>query len=478
MQGLIARRIAACAVAFCACAAAHGVLPESVAGKLRDAGIPADAMGTIVLHAATGKTVLDHQAGRPFQPASTLKLLTAIVALEELGPAWRGRSELASAAALDDGVLHGDLVLRGGADPDLDWAEFRRLLVAARARGIREIAGDFIVDASLFNPPRADNGIAPFDDTPEFRYNVIPDAVFLNAWLMGLELSADSGKASVAVSTPLEGVAVDADFTLIDGPCADWEDGWKLPQVTSGDDGRVRVRLWGTFPRRCSASTRINVLDREQYADRLFRALWRELGGTFRGRTRFTPAPGGERIASHTSRALAELVRDVNKRSDNPVTRIVYLALGTLDVGPAGGTTAARAEGVVRAWLKARGIDDAGLVLENGSGLSRSERITPGSLARVIHTAQSSRWAPEFFSTLPIVGVDGGMHRRLKDSPAASTSRIKTGTLRDVSAVAGIVQAADGTRYIVVAMINHEKARPSAARPILDALLDWVARRN
>jgi D-alanyl-D-alanine carboxypeptidase/D-alanyl-D-alanine-endopeptidase (penicillin-binding protein 4) len=313
---------------------------------------------------------------------------------------------------------------------------------------------------------------------PEFRYNVIPDAVFLNAWLMGLELSADSGKASVAVSTPLEGVAVDADFTLIDGPCADWEDGWKLPQVTSGDDGHVRVRLWGTFPRRCSASTRINVLDREQYADRLFRALWRELGGTFRGRTRFTPAPGGERIASHTSRALAELVRDVNKRSDNPVTRIVYLALGTLDVGPAGGTTAARAEGVVRAWLKARGIDDAGLVLENGSGLSRSERITPGSLARVIHTAQSSRWAPEFFSTLPIVGVDGGMHRRLKDSPAASTSRIKTGTLRDVSAVAGIVQAADGTRYIVVAMINHEKARPSAARPILDALLDWVARRN
>ncbi|MBL0143442.1 MAG: D-alanyl-D-alanine carboxypeptidase/D-alanyl-D-alanine-endopeptidase [Betaproteobacteria bacterium] len=470
-------RLAVAAFAgLCFCLPAPAQLPDTVTRLLQGAHVPPEAMGAIVLDARTGETRIAHRAGESLQPASTLKTLTAIVALERLGPAWRGRSELVTAAPVSDGVLQGDLVLRGGADPDLDWPAFRRLLVSARNQGIREIAGDFVLDASFFQPARTDVGLPPFDETPEFRYNVIPDAIFLNGYLLGLEIDADSTRVRVSASTPLEGVSVESSLALVDRACALWEDTWKMPQVERSPDGRIRIRLMGDFPKNCNTSTNISVLDRVDFADRLFRALWRELGGTFRGTTKFTPAPGGRTLARHTSRSLAEITRDVSKRSDNPVARIVYLVLGTLDSGPAGGDTAVRAEREVRAWLKEKGIDDAGLVLENGSGLSRKERIRPAQLATVLLAARRSPWAPEFVSALPIVGYDGGMRKRLNSSSAAGKARIKTGTLRDVSAVAGYAENAAGEPLVVVAMINHPLATGSVARPILDAFLDAVVR--
>src|SRR5205085_8145765 len=120
--------------------------------------------------------------------------------------------------------------------------------------------------------------------------------------------------------------------------------------------------------------------------------------------------------------------------------------------GAGGGSTAARSEAVVRAWMRARGIDDTGLVLENGSGLSRSERITPVQLAGVLLAGQRSNWAPEFQASMPIVAIDGTMRRRLHDSPAAGRARMKTGTLKDVVAIAGYVTDAGGRQCVVVAM--------------------------
>ena len=451
-------------------------LPVAVAEKLQAAGIPPEAMATVAVRVATGEKYLAHQADRAFQPASTLKLLTALVALERLGPAWRGRSELVSSAPLQEDVLRGDLVLRGSADPDLTAPAFARLLLAVRNQGVREIAGDLLLDATFFAPARTDIGAPPFDETPEFRYNVIPDAIFLNGWLLGLELHSDKSTVRVAMTPALDGVSVESAMTLVERDCKLWEDGWKLPQVEKSADGRIRIRLVGEFPRDCTTSADISVLDRLDFADRLFRALWRDLGGTIKGQVTFLAAPGGRSFGSHHSRALGEMVRDINKDSDNPVTRIVYLALGTLAEGPAGGDTLARSERLVRAWMKEKGIDDAGLVLENGSGLSRTERISASQLAQVRRAARASRWAPEFTAALPIAGVDGGMRRRLIDSPAAANARIKTGTLRDVSAVAGFVEDNAGETFIVVAMINHPRATGSVARPILDAYIDAVAR--
>lgn len=450
-------------------------LPTPVAARLRAASLPEDSMAVVVQRLSDGKMLVSHGADRPMQPASTIKLLTSIVALETLGPAFRGRTELATAGEVTDGVLRGDLVLRGGADVDLDWQAFERMLRVLRLHGIREVRGDLVLDRTLFNPARTDVGVPPFDEAPEFRYNVIPDALLLNTHLVRLDLVSDDHAVRAAMEPPLDDVTVTPEFKLIDRNCDDWEDGWLAPEVKARR-GTIVIRLQGEFPRDCVASTSIAVLDRVAFAERLFRATWRRLGGTFRGRARDGESPPRARVlAEHRSRPLAEITRDVNKRSDNPITRVIYLAIGAGAAGDPGLPTAQRAEREVRAWLALKGVDAGGLVLENGSGLSRMERIKPAQLAAVLRIAAASEWAPEFLASIPIVAVDGGMRKRLLGSPAAIRSRIKTGTLRDTSAVAGYVRDEAGETYVVVAMINHEAATRLVARPILDSLIDWVA---
>lgn len=453
-------------------------LPAGVAAKLRAAGLPEDSIGVVVRRVPDGKVVVSHGAERGMQPASTMKLLTSIAALEMLGPAYRGRSQLRARGAVVDGVLMGDLVLRGEGDVDLDWQAFQRLLRVVRLGGIREVRGDFVVDRTAFNPARTDVGVAPFDEAPEFRYNVIPDALLLNTNLVQIDMVSGEREVQVAMTPALAGVTIASAFELVERACEDWEDGWITPEVKVARGGAIRVVLRGSFPKECAASTAINVLDRASFADRLFRAEWGHLGGKFRGRTREDEAPAETRLlAEHRSRPLSEIVFDVNKRSDNPIARMVYLAMGA-NAGWKGATTAQAAEREVRAWLARKGIGAEGLVLENGSGLSRAERIRPAQLAAVLEAALASRWAPEFLASLPIVAVDGAMRRRLRATPATERGRVKTGTLRDTSAVAGYVQDDAGDTYIVVAMVNHERAVKQVARPILDALLEWVVCEN
>jgi serine-type D-Ala-D-Ala carboxypeptidase/endopeptidase (penicillin-binding protein 4) len=464
-------------------------LPAAVVNMLNSANIPIGAMGAVVIRVSDGATLLSHQSNMPFQPASTLKLLTAIVSLERLGPTYRGRTEFRTNAALADGVLAGDLVLRGLGDPDLDWEAFQAMLQMLRNKGVRVIQGDLVVDRLAFNPPRMDIGVPAFDEAPEFQYNVIPDALLLNTNLLKFNLESGDNAIAISVTPTLDRVAIDSKMTMIDRACDQWEDGWRIPTTHVDDDGSIQIQLTGEFPKNCSISTRLNVIDRVVFADRLFTTLWHNLGGTISGATRDGPMPPGTRLlADHKSRTLAEFVRDINKRSDNPLTRLVYLSLGAMgkegttwahapDVGTE--NTSTRSEQEVRAWLKAHGIDDTGLILENGSGLSRKERIRPQQLAAVLRAAAGSDWAPEFMASLPIVGVDGAMKSRLRDSPGAQHARIKTGTLNNTSAVAGYVVNAANEPCIVVAMINHSHPNGPVspiAKPILDAMIDWASR--
>ncbi len=452
-------------------------LPQAIWEQMDAAGIPRDALGIVVQRLSSGEVVLSHNADRSMQPASTLKLLTSLVALETLGPAYRGRTELRTRGNLAKGVLTGDLVLRGLGDVDFDWVALERMLQQLRSQGLRRIQGDFILDRTFFNPPRTDKGVPPFDEAPEFRYNVIPDALLLNTNLFSLDLASDGNRVQAAIATPLERVSAISRLKVVERACEDWEEGWITPGVVEARDGTIRIYLEGEFPRDCTASTAINVVDRVKFTDRLFRALWRRLGGTLRGTVRDGPSPPGTRLlAEHVSRPLADVVRDINKRSDNPVTRVVYLTMGALSPhSNASEPTATRAEREMRDWLTSRGIDPQGLVLENGSGLSRVERIRPAQLAAVLRAASASEWAPEFLAGLPIASIDGGMRRRLNGSTTAGRARLKTGTLRDVSAVAGYVRDAAQVSHVVVAIVNHENAKARMAQPILDSIVEWVA---
>lgn len=476
MTNVTARSPLALAAALLALGASAGTtgLPRPMAEQAAAAGIPAESIGVVVRRAGAAEPVLAVREREPFQPASTLKLLTAIVALDTFGPDHRGRTELRASGRQAGDTWRGDLVLRGLADADFDAAALERMLLVLRARGVRTIAGDVLVDRSFFAPARADLAAPAFDETPEFRYNVVPDALPVAMNLHRLALAADARGVTIAASPDLPGVRFRSAMRVVDGDCNDWEALWQLPETRRAGTQLV-VTLRGAFPRGCSAETEVNVIPREEYAARLFTATWRRLGGQLRGRVReAAPAVETQLLAEHRSRPLGEIVRDIAKRSDNPVTRLTWLALGARDAQP-GADTALRADAVTRAWLAARGIDAGGLRLENGSGLSRRERISPATLAGVVEAAMASPWWLEFAASLPIAGVDGGLRRRLRDSPATAKARLKTGTLRDAWALAGFVDVEGRGRYVVVAMINDPVARAADARATLDALVGWVA---
>jgi serine-type D-Ala-D-Ala carboxypeptidase/endopeptidase (penicillin-binding protein 4) len=460
-------------------------LPAEIKTMLRESNLSDETLGVVVMRVSDGKIIVSHEAERPKQPASTMKVLTAIVGLDRLGPAYRSRTELTTTGIIANGVLTGDVVLRGLGNTDIEGQDFERMLLALRNKGITTIRGNLLVDRNFYTPARLDIDVPPFDESIEFRYNVIPDSLMLNMNLAQYDIETNNERFLIRMTPQLDNVSVISNMTLNDKSCDKWEDSWKIPTTVKSDDGEIRVYLNGSFPKNCLHSVNINVIDRADYVDRLFRAAWRKLGGSFIGevieaKMPETAQPGAtfsKLLAQHQARPLAEVTRNINKVSDNTITRMVLLNLGTLD-SKATGTTLQKGEAEIRAWLKQRNIDDTGLVIENGSGLSRLERISASQLAAVLHAAHRSKWAPEFMSSLPIVGVDGSMRSRLKGSPAAEVGRIKTGSLRDVVAVAGYVPDASGQQHVVAAMINDPNAISAGGRAILDRLLDWVAKSN
>jgi D-alanyl-D-alanine carboxypeptidase/D-alanyl-D-alanine-endopeptidase (penicillin-binding protein 4) len=471
-------------------------LPEPVARLMQSSNIPSEAAGIIVLR---GDTVLvSHNPQQSMQPGSTMKLFTTLTALEQLGPVFRGRTELRSSADVVNGVLQGDLILRGGADADFNEDVLGHMLQALRNQGIRRIKGDIIVDRLLFTPSRPDAGQPPFDEYPWAYYNVIPNAALINTNLLKVEMRSTGNKLSLVMQPEMDKVSIRSEMKLTDAACGSWENGWRTPDYSRKGD-RIEVVLHGSFPKDCTKSTSINVLDSQDFLARLLLAEWSKLGGSLSGEVReaaipaapadaaSAPAIATRLLAEHVSRALPEIVRDTNKQSDNTLARTIFLSLGSLEADPqlgskplppdaSGASTPMRAETAIRAWLQQHNIDGNGLILDNGSGLSRSERATPAQLAALLQAGLKSLWMPEFLASLPVAATDGTMRRRLKDSPAAQRARLKTGSLTGMIAIAGYVQDANNQPCIVVAILNDAHVANGAGRAVLDELVDWVAR--
>ena len=375
--------------------------------------------------------------------------------------------------------MSGDLVLKGGADPDLDLPALWQMLFTLRQRGVRVIAGDLLLDRTLFRPARIDVGLPPFDESPEWPYNMIPDALMLSGNLMQLALASDGTGVRARLTPPLEGVEVDATaLTLSESACTDWDDDWLPAVIEALPAARFRIGLRGGFPRRCEAQGALQLLDRNVTAERQVRAVWSSLGGQWQrgpGSVREAATPiDATPVASHLSRPWGEVLRNMNKQSDNAPTRLLFLQLGLAAMAQdAALPTLELARREVDRWFDERRIDRAGLVLDNGSGLSRSERIAPLTMARMLKAAHAGPHAPELLMSLPVAGVDGTLRRRLKGTPAEGWARLKTGTLKDVTALAGYVRDTRGDTWAVVAMVNH--AHAAKARAALDALVVWVA---
>ena len=441
-------------------------LPASVSRALEQAGIPARSVGIVVQAVDGGPPLLALNARNPLNPASAMKLLTTYAGLELLGPAHTWRTEALADAVVRDGRLDGNLYLRGSGDPRLGLEQFWLLLRQMRVRGVSEIRGDVVLDRSAFAVSEHDPGA--FDGQPLRPYNAGPDALLVNLASIRLTLQADAAHTTVRViaETPSDGLRIGNRLSLGREACGDWRE-----QIRATVSGQT-IELAGIFPAACGEKAlHLMPWTADIQVEGLFRALWQELGGSFSGRVRAgrTPAAASP-LAIHESPPLGEIIREINKYSNNVMARQLFLSLD--------GERPATAEGARRqvgSWLQAKGLKLPDLVLDNGSGLSRSERISAEGLAQLLRAAWQSPVMPEFIASLPLAGVDGTLRKRLNGSAAGGRAHLKTGYLEGVRAVAGYLLDQGGRRWIVVFLINDPKAR--LGKPAIDALLQWLAER-
>jgi D-alanyl-D-alanine carboxypeptidase/D-alanyl-D-alanine-endopeptidase (penicillin-binding protein 4) len=176
-------------------------------------------------------------------------------------------------------------------------------------------------------------------------------------------------------------------------------------------------------------------------------------------------------LLNFDSLTLGEIVRLTNKFSSNLMARHLLLTLGEERSGAPG--TPEKGAAAIADWSRAQGLDLGGVDIDNGSGLSRTTRISAEQLAAVLRAAYRSRYAPEFMASLPLGGIDGTLRTRLRSSPAGAV-RLKTGHLDGVTGIAGYVSAASGKTYVVVSLVNDNRADYGAGDPLHVALVDWV----
>ena len=438
-------------------------LPESVTLALRQTGIPDTHLGVVVL-AHDSTPLLRHGETRAFNPASVMKLLPSLAALDILGPAHTFKTTIKLDGALRDGILAGNLVIEGGGDPGMTPERLWLLLRELRQRGLRHIQGDLLTDNRLYDLPPADPGA--FDQAPLRPYNAQPAALLVNYNVQHVRLALQDDQLQARLDPPSAGIALDNRLQISRAECDAI-----LPRLEGAQlilEGRIGTNPQCGDPGR-ERSLALNLQPASAASADWLRALWAEVGGTLDGQVREGAAgPNAAPWLSFESAPLATLVRDLNKHSNNVMTQMLYLNLGAAQFGaPA---TWAKAEQALRDWLSARPGSLDKLVLQNGAGLSRLERMTAEGLARLLVWAAREPAQVEFIAALPAVGLEGTQKNRLMRH--AGEAWLKTGSLNGVRSLAGYVRGPGGRLRPFVCLINHPQA--VAAQPVQDALLDWA----
>lgn len=452
--------------------AAHATLPRAVGRAFLDAGIPLNHVGIVVQDTAKLRPLFAYDAYRARSPASVMKLVTTFAALDLLGPDYRWKTEAYLGGPLVDGELHGDLILKGSGDPKITVEQWQSFIGQLRAKGLAAIDGDLALDRSRFALPPYDPGV--FDHEPLKPYNVGPDALLVNFKSLKLTLTPDAAGTGVAVRAepPLDVVALGAPPSISNADCSDWHAD-AAPSIDDHGD-RAAIAFAGTYAASCGERDWwMAMLDHPHYVHAIFETYFRAAGGRFEGRLTERRAPADTApFAVLESPPLSDIVRDVNKLSNNVMARQIFLTLATASAAPP--ATPAKAVHAVLRWLAKRKLAMPGLVLENGSGLSRRERNTPIGLNRLLLAADASAVRDAFASSLAVAAIDGTVERRFRNADVAGQALLKTGSLEGVRALAGYVLDPTGRRFTVVAIVND----PNAARaaPALDFLVQWIYR--
>ena len=442
-------------------------LPPKVQQAIKASKLQNNALSLVMLPLNGPGSPTVFNADVSVNPASTMKLITTYAALELLGPTYQWKTEFFTDGTLSNGVLNGNLYLKGGGDPKLNMEKLWLLMRDLRANGVRQVTGDLVLDRSHFVQPQlpAFNDDGGDENAP---FLVRPDSLLVNLKALRFVTRNDTGKVLVSVEPPIATIRIDNQVKAMPGTKCNGEVRYNPITQANG----MTVVVSGQLAEGCSSQTYLSLLDHQSYAAGAVRAIWNELGGSIQGGDRVGAVPKSARVLARAfSPDLVEVIRDINKYSNNTMAQQLFLSLGERYRNEADGDDAKAAQRVIRQWLAKKGITASHLVMENGSGLSRDERVSAREMATLLQVAWKSPYAAEFMASMPLVGMDGTMRKRLKRTALQGEGHIKTGTLNTVRAIAGFSRDSNGNTWAVVAILNDP--RPWGASSVLDqALLD------
>jgi D-alanyl-D-alanine carboxypeptidase/D-alanyl-D-alanine-endopeptidase (penicillin-binding protein 4) len=447
-------------------------LPRPVSAILSAYKMPLDTYSVYVQAVGYNEPLLAVNPDMPRNPASTIKLLTTFLALEDLGPTYRWKTEAYRAGELNDGSLDGDLFLKGYGDPYLVTERFWLFLQQLRRRGLDHVLGDLVIDNSYFDLEPADTG--EFDGQAFRAYNVVPDALLVNFKAIRFVFLPDpvTNQVQVIADPMPANLEIENNLKITGNRCRGYQNG--IAVAVSAAPLHERVTFSGNYGRTCPEySISRSALQASTFAYGVFRTLWEQSGGTLKGGVRTAVVPENiELLATMDSPPLSEVIRSVNKWSNNVMARHLLLTMGAERFGPP--ATVAKGRDAATMILSERGLNFPELNLDNGAGLSRDTRISARNLAQLLLDAGSSNFNAEFVSSLALSGLDGTMRRRFRNEELTGRMHLKTGRLKDVYAMAGYVRSQSGKDYVVVAFQNADKADRGPGEEAHSALLRWV----
>jgi D-alanyl-D-alanine carboxypeptidase/D-alanyl-D-alanine-endopeptidase (penicillin-binding protein 4) len=428
-------------------------LPPRIDQRLSALALDPSQVSVYVRQVDADRPYLAFNAEHPRIPASVAKLVTSIVALDILGPRHRWHTEVLIDGRVSDHRLIGDLYIKGFGDPYLTVEAYAALIRAIRAKGIEQIAGNLVFDDSHLLPPETGRG--DFDGAAQSSYNALPAALSVNRQITYVHIYNDRQHERVGVYTepPLSALEIVNEARIVKAPCKGRYHRLSVAYIEP-EDGLPRLKIAGTFASECPEERIARLLlSPERHAAAAFDAMWRQFGGRIDGRVLLGSVPAtAEPFHDAQSQPLGEIIRTINKSSDNLMARMLFMELGVARDGPPGSVEKSRA--VLADWLAERGFDLPGFYIDNGSGLSRDTRISAAALGELLVWAYHQAWMPELMASMPIMGVDGTLTKRMRHEPVAGRAHLKTGTVRDASCIAGYLLDAEGRRWVVVVLVN------------------------
>ena len=404
-------------------------------------------------------------------PASVIKLFTTYSALLDLGFDYRWETKFFYTGRIRNGVLKGDLYVKASGDPTLATKHIYDIASQVRAAGITKIQGNIIIDRTLFQVTSKNN--SGFDKNVYSPYNAMPDAIMFNKRKSTFCITPQGKRAKIVKDVPDKSYKIVNKLKMVNGSCRRGRS-WPRVSIKTNSSSRSTIFLTGKLSKRCGKRTICKVVSMPHRA--FYYALrngLKNIGVHMTGILKLKRVPSKAKyLFSHHSESLENVISTIAKKSDNLMARQLMLTLGSKHY--AAPSTTYKSRKAIEGILNRYNILEKGKTfIANGSGLSRSAKLTAKSLANLLHHG-AENYGQRWMDTLAIAGIDGTIKRRFSNSSVYGRAWMKTGTIKGVKNIAGYVEGASGQRYVVVVLVNDKYSRKYGAK-LANSIIEWVA---